>query len=381
MKIAFIGQKGIPATYGGVERYVEELSTRLAARGHGVWVYCRPYYTVLPDKMYHGVYLVKVPTIPSKHLDTIVHTFLSTVHMMFRDYDIIYVHSIGPSLLIPLMRLMKPRSKVISVFQSRDDEHAKWGGFARAILRFGAWMACHTPHATLSSSKDITEYAKNVLHADTIQMYNGVPRARDAGSDIIAKKFGLTKSEYFLVASRFVEHKNIHTIIRAFKNLKTDKKLVLAGDSVYTDAYTKQLMDEAAGDERIIFTGFQQGEVLWQLFQNAYAFVTASRAEGLPLSVLEAMSYGTAVIASDIPAHHEALSNFGFYFPAGDDQKLQVLLERLLSHPEEIFAAGGGLKHRALTIFDWDAITAQIEEILMGLLSELPRHATEKVRN
>lgn len=379
MKIAFVGQKGIPATYGGVERYVEELSTRLARRGHAVWVYVRPYYTKTNDRIYKGVYLIKVPTIRSKHFDTIVHVFLSTLHLLTLDVDLIYVHSVGPSLLIPLMRILKPRAKVVSVFQSRDSLHAKWGKFARFMLNIGTWFACKTPHATVSSSREIYEYAKKNFHVETVQIHNGAPVPSSIRSNTMEKKYGIFQDSFFLMVTRFVRHKNIHKVITAFKKLDTDKKLVIAGGAVYTDEYYQELLDLAKDDPRIIFTGFTSGQNLWELYQKAYAFIQASGAEGMPLSVLEAMAYGCGIIASDIPEHFEVLADAALYFDLNDPKDLQVILMLALKNPQAVFEKGTLAKQRAKAHFSWDRITDQVEELFMATIrGESPEEIRQK---
>jgi glycosyltransferase involved in cell wall biosynthesis len=376
MKIAFIGQKGIPATYGGFERYVEELSTRLARRGHAVWVYVRPYYTKTTDKIYKGVYLVKVPTIRSKHLDTIVHVFLSTLHLLTLDVDIIYVHGVGPSSLVPLMRILKPRAKVVSVFQSRDSLHAKWGKFARFMLNIATWMTCKFPHETVTSSKELYRFAKESYGVETIQINNGAPEPSTLRSNEMEKKLGISQGSFFLMVTRFVRHKNIHRVIEAFKKLETDKKLVIVGGAVYTDKYFQELLELAKGDPRIIFTGFLSGSNLWELFQKTYAFIQSSGTEGMPLSVLEAMAYGCGVIASDIPEHRELLGDAALYFDLENSADLKAMLGLALKSPQSVFEKGALAKHRAKTYFGWDKITERVEELFGSLL--VPKEARTK---
>ncbi len=382
MKIAFIGQKGIPATYGGIERYVEELSTRLADRGHAVWVYVRNYYTPGTDTIYKGVYLVRIPTIRSKHLDTLVHVFLSTLDLIRRDVDIIYVHAVGPSALIPLMRLLKPRAKVISVFQSRDDLHAKWGRFARFCLRIGTWFACKMPHATVTSSKILHQYAMEKYHADTVQIYNGAPSPKELHGNEMEQKLGITQGSYFLMVTRFVRHKNIHKVIRAFKNLKTDKKLVIAGGAVYTDKYYQEIQELAKGDDRIILPGVVSGNNLWELYQKAYAFVQASGSEGMPLAVLEAMSFGCGIIASDIKEHYEVLEEAALYFDVNSVSELTALMGLALTQPQSLFEKGTLARQRARNVFSWERITDQVEWLFETVINdpESVKVFSEKIR-
>ena len=370
MRIAFVGQKGIPATYGGVERYVEELSTRLAKRGHFVWVYARKYYTQSNDRMYKGVHRVHVPTLQSKYFDTVIHTVLSIFHLVFKQVDIVYVHSVGPSLFIPLIRILKPGTKVVSVFQCRDEFQQKWGPIASRILRLGGWMTCKAPHATVTSSKILHAYARDSYHTETTQIYNGAPVARELKSNEVGERFGLNHGDYLLMVTRFVPHKNVHLAIKAFKKTTTTKKLVIAGGSTHTDDYTAKLHELAKGDDRIIFTDFVSGTLLWELFQKAYAFVQPSSSEGLPLSVLEAMSYGIGVLASDIPEHRELLGVHGLYFDLQEPHGLANRMTDLLAKPEEVFASGSALKQRSASVFGWEKVTDDVEALFERVLDD-----------
>jgi len=314
MKIAMIGQKGIPFIHdGGVERHVEELATRLVQRGHEVFVYVRPRFITNGQKVYKGVKLIPLPSIPTKNLDTITHTFLASIHVLFQKVDVIHYHSVGPSTLAWIPRLFKPKTKIVVTFHSIDRFHKKWGWFARKYLGWGEWTACHFPHKTISVSMTIQKYCKEKFNKETVYIPNGVNIEKIKDKDKI-KQFDLEKDGYILTVARLIRHKGIHYLIEAYKKLentfgsnpenwpgKKIRKLVIVGAPSYTDDYFEYLTKLAAESSNIIFTGFQTGETLKQLFANAYLYVHPSEAEGLSLTILEAMSHGTCVLISDIP--------------------------------------------------------------------------------
>jgi glycosyltransferase involved in cell wall biosynthesis len=313
MRIAFIGQKGIfVRTAGGVETHVENLSLQLVDRGHEVFVYARPHFCFIRRKKYLGVNLIKLPSIPTKNLDTITHTFFSTIHALFCKYDVIHYHGVGPATLAWIARLLKPRTKIVVTFHSIDRFHKKWGWFARLYLGFGEWAACKFPHATIVVSKVLQKYCKKKFDARTTYVPNGVLIPRKPSKEPL-EKWGLKPGKYILAVARLVRHKGIHYLIEAYKNLynkeflirqdgfgMTNKialamtnggaKLVIVGAPSFTDDYLDYLKEVAAEDPNVIFTGFQRGATLSALFANAYLYVHPSEAEGLAITILEALS-------------------------------------------------------------------------------------------
>ncbi len=357
MKIAFIGQKGIPTLYGGIERYVENLSVGLAKLNHEVYVYTRPYYTSKKLKEYQKVKLISLLSIHTKHLDAISHVFFATVHALFQGYDIIHYQNVGPSLLAWIPRVFKPRVKVIVTFQCLDCKHQKWGRFARFFLRLGELAACKFPHETICVSKTLQEYCRNKYHRQTVYIPNGASNLSDSfpNSDIL-QKLNLEKDRYLLVVSRLVKHKGIHYLIGAFLNLKTDLKLVIVGDSSFTDGYVSEIKEMSKSDPRIIFAGFQFGSNLSALYQNCYFYVHPSESEGMSLSILEAMSFSKAVLASDIPENLEVIGDSGLAFKNKDLADLKQKIEFLISRPETVSRLGVKGNVRASQEYNWKKI-------------------------
>ena len=361
MKIAFIGQKGIPAIMGGVERHVEEASTRLAGQGHDVTVYTRPNYTDEKLEEYKGVKLVSFRSVSTKHLDAISHTFASIFHAARKDYDVVHFHSIGPSSLIWLFKLIKPGVPVVATFHSRDYFHKKWGIIARTYLKISEFLLCRSADVVVTVSRGIAELASKRYFISPIYIPNGItmPDTKEAQE---IKKWGLEKGNYILAVTRLIRHKGIHYLIDAFNQLVTDKKLVIVGEGFYSDDYVNELHKKASENKNIIFTGAQHGDVLNELFSNAYLFAQPSEAEGLSIALLEGMSYGLPVLVSDIVENKEVIENTGFKFNSRSVVDLKGRLETLLEM-ENIEEYGKLARNRVDKFYNWDTIAEDLSHL------------------
>lgn len=356
MKIAFIGQKGIPAQTGGVEKQVEELLVHLVERGHDVYAYARAGYAP-KMKEYKGVKLISLPFIKGKNFEAISHTFLSVIHLAFHKFDIIHFQSIGPASLLWLVKILKPRTPIVFTFHCQDYYHKKWGFFAKLYLRLGEKIGCNLADQTLVTSKELTTYTLNRYDKGARYMASGINEPTIVEAKEIKDKWNLDKNSYILLASRLVRHKGIHYFIEAFKRIKTDKKLVIAGGSAYTDDYINELHELARGDDRIIFTGSQSGSILQELYSNAYIFGQPSEYEGLSMGLLEAMSYALPCFASDIPANLEALGGLGYTFKNRNvDDLYNKLSEVLAMSSEDLNQTGKALQKRTREEYDWNNI-------------------------
>jgi len=368
MKIALIGQKGIPATWGGVEKHVEQLTQRLADFGHEVLVYNRAHY-VVPEavaafqKAYPTVRLITRPSLKSKHFDAITHTFFATVHAIKENVDVYHFHSVGPSLLSWMPRLFRPRARVITTFHSPDRLHQKWGFFARLVLTIGEYTAMRFAHRTITVSHDLEKYAQSRYGKAPVYIPNGVNMPQRVRPSMIAAQFGLKENDYILVVTRLIPHKGVHHLIAAFKTLNTTKKLVIVGDSAYTDEYVKQLHQQAQGDNRIVFTGFQTGRMVEELYSNCTLYVQPSESEGLSISLLEAGSYGKCILTSDIPSNAEVVQGYGYLFRNADVNDLAKQLQMLLDHPERVEQAGKALAARVESEYDWKHVATRVERL------------------
>ncbi len=364
MKIAMIGQKGIPAVLGGVERHVEELSARLAARGHEVTVFCRPYYTSHRGQ-WRGVRLVLLPSIRTKHLDAITHTAFATASALTGEYDILHYHAIGPSSLSFLPRMLGKR--VVATVHALDWLRRKWGAGARTFLKIGEVVAARFPNEVITVSRLLQERFRKVHRRETHYIPNGVILGRKRPVKELSR-FGLESGKYVLYLGRFVPEKACHVLVEAFRGLRTDMKLALVGDTAFSGDYLRSLQDAAKGDSRIVFTGAVQGQLKDEAFSNAALFVLPSELEGLPIALLEALSYGTCVLASDIPENVEALRDgngalHGELFRAGSVDSLRMRISDLLESPGRRRAIGESGREFVLRTYDWDEIARTTEQI------------------
>jgi glycosyltransferase involved in cell wall biosynthesis len=360
MKIAFIGQKGIPATGGGVERYVEDLAVRLAPLNREVIVYTRSHYTPKQLKNYQGVKLVSLPSWHSKHADAITHSILAGIHASFSRVDVIHFQSIGPALIAWLPKLLNPKVKIVATLQSRDYEHQKWGAFAKLMLKLGERVMCLVSDEVIVVTRLMEQYVKNKYGIAPHYIPNGANLYAEVGAELISR-WGLVKGNYIVAISRLVRHKGLAYLVKAYQELgAVDKKLVIVGEGAFTDTYVRELKALAEGNKNIIFTGNQTGDTLAQLYANAYLFVQPSESEGLSLALLEAMSRRVPALVSDIPENKEAVGEAGFLFANKNAADLSAKLNALLREPE-LAKAGGEAGRRLVEIkFNWDIITKDV---------------------
>jgi len=369
MRIRMIGQKGLPvsADSGGIERHVDELATRLAAMGHEVTCYVRPRYADARLTEYKGVKLQRAPSIPTRSLDALTHSFTATLSALVRPADVIHYHGVGPATLAWIPRLFKPKAKVVVTFHSLDRQNAKWGFFARQYLRFGEWAATRFPHATIAVSRSIKRYCKEKLFKDVEYVPNGATPKPHPGSDLLAR-WGLKPGGYILTVARLVRPKGIHHLVQAFDGFEDRVKLVIVGSGDAHSDYAEELKALSEGNSAIVFTGFQDGKTLEQLYANAYLYAHPSEAEGLSISILEAMSAGRTVLVSDIPENMESIDHSGLTFVNADVEDLRAKLRELLNHPEIVAERGERARTWIRQEYDWDVIARKTADLYARLM-------------
>ena len=370
LRIAMVGQKGMPATYGGIERHVEEMSSRLVALGHEVTVYCRDSYDAMPMDQYRGVRLKRTPTLATKHLDAIVHAGTATMAALKDRPDVLHYHGIGPALVAPLPRYLS-RVRVVQTIHGLDNQRAKWNRPARTVLGAAHWCSGRVPDMRIAVSRTLAAHYRDRFGRETVYVPNGVGDLRRVSAGQITTRFGLTAGGYLLLVGRLVPEKAADLLIRAFRRLDTDLRLAIVGGSSFSDDYVSVLRAAAGDDPRIVFTGFAYGDLLSKLYTNAVGFVQPSRLEGLPLTLLEAAAYGLPVVASDIPPHVELLEADGpghRLFRDGDEEDLVRALERMLEQPrtESLGAHLHGGRLRAA--YSWDAAAREVEKVYLSLV-------------
>lgn len=371
LRIGMLGHKRIPSREGGIEVVVEELSTRMAALGHQVICYNRSGHHVSgrefdgkQQKEYRGVRLKYVPTLNRKGLAAMTASVTASIAAAFDQLDVVHYHAEGPAFMCWLPRLLGKR--VIVTVHGLDHRRAKWGKIARTYIMMGEKNAVRFADEIIVLSRGVQQYFWDTYKRKTKFIPNGVNRPLPKEARLIKEKFGLEKNGYLLFLGRIVPEKGLRYLIEAFKGLKTDKKLVIAGGSSDTDLFLRELKDLAAGDERILFTGFVQGRELEELYSNAYLYVLPSDLEGMPLSLLEAMSYGNCCVVSDIPECREVVEDRGVIFRRGDAEDLRDKLQELCGSEETVAVYKNGAADFICEKYNWDQVTEKTLRIYGG---------------
>ena len=366
LNIAMLGHKRIPSREGGIEIVVEELSTRMVKLGHSVTCFNRSGHHVSGKefdgrsiKEYKGVKLKPVITINRKGLAAMTSSFFGAICAAFGKYDVVHFHAEGPCAMLWLPKLFGKRC--IATIHGIDWQRAKWGGFASKYIKFGEKVAAKYADEIIVLSKGVKEYFRKEYGRETRFIPNGVNRPVIKKAETIKEKYGLDKDEYILYLGRLVPEKGITYLIEAFKGIKTDKKLVIAGGSSDTDVFSQELKKLAEGDNRIVFTGFVQGQLLEELYSNAYIYCLPSDLEGMPLSLLEAMSYGNCCLVSDIDECASVIEDKGVVFRRADTEDLREKLEWLIGYEEKVEKYKAEAAEFICSKYNWDDV---VEETL-----------------
>lgn len=367
MKIAMFGHKRIPSREGGVEIVVEQLSTRMAALGHRVTCYNRAGHHVSGAEFdtsgtCPGVHIRQVWTIDKKGLAAVTSSFFAAISASFSRADVVHIHAEGPAFMSWLPKLFGKR--VIVTIHGLDWQREKWkNGFGAKYIHAGEKMAVRFADKIIVLSRNVQQYFRDTYGVETVWIPNGVECTELIPADLVTARFGVEKDGYILFLGRLVPEKGVHYLIEAFRNVNTDKKLLIAGGSSDTEAYTQQLRELAAGDDRIIFTGFVQGQLLQELYSNAYVYVLPSDVEGMPLSLLEAMSYGNCCLISSIPECTEVVEDKALRFEKGNTDDLRAKLQALCDDP----SLAEGYKNTAQRFicekYSWDDVVEKTLEL------------------
>ena len=359
--IVMLGHKRIPSREGGIEIVVEELAVRMAAAGHRVTCLNRAgkhvsgkEFETEARKEYRGVRIKTVPTLDKKGLAAMTASVTGAIAAAFGRYDVVHFHAEGPCAMLWLPKLFGKRC--IATVHGLDHRRAKWGRFARSYIMAGEKCAVKFADEIIVLSQGVRQYFLDTYGRETVFIPNGVTRPVLREPVMIAEKFGLRKNDYILYLGRLVPEKGITYLIDAFRQVKTDKKLVIAGGSSDTAAFAQQLQEQAKGDDRILFTGFVQGRLLEELYSNAYVYTLPSDLEGMPLSLLEAMSYGNCCLTSDIEECASVTGDYGLTFPKADAQALAVQLQKLCDAPETVAAYQNRAADYITARFSWDDV-------------------------
>ena len=369
MRIAFIGIKGLPGTFSGIETHVHELGTRLIQRGHEVSAYVRPHYTPRHVHEDDGIKLIHRPTSPTKHLDASVHSFICALDTIGKQYDIVHFHAIGPGAFAPLARLS--RSRIVTTIHRFDYLSGKWGWFARKCLQAAEQTCLRASHRAIVVAPFLREHYKS-QGFDTDYIPNGVPLpAAGIGHDEIGK-LGLKPNEYYLFLGRLVPEKRPDWAIRAFLERCHDpsRKLVITGGSSATDRYVDELKEMAnTAPDRVLFTGPVYGDAKEQLLANARAFLLPSALEGLPITLLEAMSHARPCLVSRIPPHLDVIKDGenGFLHSEVDFDSLCEGMGALEgTNAEALSHIGQAARNTVAAGYDWEHIIDSTERCYLA---------------
>jgi glycosyltransferase involved in cell wall biosynthesis len=362
LKIAMIGLRGVPATYGGVERAVEELSAALVTRGHEVTVYARSAYSEAGVRRHRGIGIVRLPQINTKHAEAVSHTAVALLHaLLSRRYDVIHLHATGPGAFSPLSRLSG--TPTVVTVQGLDYRREKWGRFARGVLRQAARISVAGPTRTLVVSRELQRFFAEEIGANTVYIPNGVQPDDDPGASPLP---GLQADRFFLFLGRLVPEKHVHTLISAYRRTDTDVPLVIAGPDSHSPEYLQTLRDLAGDDPRVHLVGPQYGAQKSWLMHNALAFIQPSSIEGLPIALLEALRAGRFPIVSSIPENLEPVTVddqvLGLTVKVGDDADLAAALERALARTDRR-EIGERLSEHVRAEYDWANIAEATERV------------------
>ena len=369
MKIAMIGHKVVPSRRGGIENVLTTLCPMLVEMGHEVTCYNRSsdrveneYVGTVENGMYKGVRIKNTPTVNFRGFAAMIASFTAAIAASLCNYDVVHFHAEGPCAALWIPKLFG--KKCVATVHGLDWQREKWGkGFASKYIKFGEKILAKYADEVIVLSEAAYNYFKDTYNRETTVIHNGISRPEKKEAELIAEKFGLEKDEYISVVSRLTAEKGIHYLIDAYKTIKTDKKLVIAGDTSDTDDYVKSLKEKAEGNQNIVFTGFVSGDTLKEIYSNAYINVLPSDLEGMSLCLLESLAYGNALLCSDIPENSSVAEDKALYFRKSDVQDLAEKLKLLCSDKALVEKLRDGADEFILNKYSWQDVAKATSEL------------------
>ncbi len=365
MNIALVGTRGVPAGYGGFETCVEELGRRLVQRGHEVTVYCRDSYYREKPGAYLGMKLVYLPNMKKKSLDTLSHTFLSVIHSLTKNYDLLMVFNAAnsPTLLLP--RLLGRRIAINT--DGLEWKRGKWGPVGRSYYKFAEWLSCKLANRIVTDSIGIRDYYRRRYGVEGAHISYGayLENSRNPG---LLQSLGVSPGNYFLQVTRFEPENNPLLTIQAFRRLQTSKKLVVVGGVPYESSYSRSIAGEA--DERVILPGYiYDRELLNELWCNCFAYVHGNEVGGTNPALLQTMASGCFTLAIDVPFSHDVLLDAGIYFGKSPEE-LAAGMQWALHHADELTLFKQKAVQRITAHYSWDHVTDQYEALFRELMAD-----------
>lgn len=362
MKVAMVGHKVIPSRRGGIENVLTSLCPLLVEKGIDVTCYNRSsdkveneYIGTVKDKKYKGVTLKNAWTINRKGLSAMVASFTAAFLAAFGKYDIVHFHAEGPCAAMWIPKMFG--KKCVATVHGLDWQREKWGkGFASRYIKFGERVMVKCADEIIVLSESAREYFKKTYNRDTVLIHNGIDKPNKKEADEITKIYGLSKGDYICIVSRLTAEKGVHYLIDAYNSIKTNKKLVIAGDTSDTDEYVELLKQKALGNPDIIFTGFISGDVLTEIYSNAYVVTLPSDIEGMSLSLLEALAYGNAVLCSDIPENTLVTESKAMHFKKSNVEDLAEKLQAMCDDEKIVKELKNGAREFILSKYNWNDV-------------------------
>ncbi len=358
-----VGTRGIPAAYSGFETCVEQLGARLVQRGHDVTVYCRTPFITYPEHTYKGMNLVKLPALHNKYVDTLAHSFVSSLHALSQQYDVCLYFIAGNSPVTWIPRLAGQKT-VLNV-DGLDWKREKWPAIAKYYIQVAEYLATKLPNVAITDSYVVQRYYKRRFSYDAPYIAYGSDIVPEPPGQYLAK-YGLEPRKYVLFVGRLVPENCAHHLVEAFRGLETDLRCVIVGDAPYAEAYIAGL--KQTDDQRIVFTGYCFGDAYRELGSNAYCFVESSGVGGTHPALLEAMALGNCVIVNDTDENCETIGGTGVTYNGQEGAaSLRRVLDRLIRQPDLVDVYRQLAHHRAKTVYSWDAITDAYEKLCIQL--------------
>jgi glycosyltransferase involved in cell wall biosynthesis len=362
MRIAILGTRGVPASYGGFETFAEQLSTRLVERGHQVTVYCRSHYVSPRQIEYHGVHLKVLPTIRHKYFDTIVHTFLSSLHALTRRFDAALICNAANAPFAPILRLAGV--PVALNVDGLEHKRKKWNWMGRGYYRMAERLATLLPNEVVTDASVIQDYYLARYNTPSTMIVYGAEIERRPDRAAV-KQWGVEPNRYVLYVSRLEPENNAHLVIEAFKRVRTSHRLLIVGDAPYAHEYIRELRERAESDPRIIFTGFVFGDSYRALQQNAYCYVHATEVGGTHPALVEAMGYGNCVLALAAPENVEVVGEAGIHY--GNVDELAEQLQRVLRDASTVASYRQRAQDRVRQFYNWEGVVDRYESLFADL--------------
>jgi glycosyltransferase involved in cell wall biosynthesis len=379
MKVAMVGHKVIPSRRGGIENVLTSLCPILIEKGVEVTCYNRSsdkveneYIGTVENKKYKGVVLKNAWTINKKGAAAMIASFTAAISASFGKYDIVHFHAEGPCAAMWIPKMFG--KKCVATVHGLDWQREKWGkGFASKYIKFGEKVMVKCADEIIVLSESAKEYFKKTYNRDTVLIHNGIDRPVKKDAEEITKLYCLSKDGYICIVSRLTAEKGVHYLIDAYNSIKTDKKLVIAGDTSDTDEYVEMLKNKASGNPNIIFTGFISGNVLTEIYSNAYVVTLPSDIEGMSLSLLEALAYGNAVLCSDIPENTLVTENKAMHFEKGNVEELAKKLQLMCDNEDIVNELKSGADEFILGKYNWNDVANSTYDLYKNVLKKKER--------